>query len=72
MYPKGHPAMLAPLDIFKMQDGTYVWKAAANSFELAKSKAEELGPGTYLIFSQATGNKTTLTLDDSIAQKETH
>jgi len=34
--------MLAPLDIFKLQDGTYVWKAAADSFELAKSKVEEL------------------------------
>jgi len=38
--------MLAPLDIFKMQDGTYVWKAEADTFELAKSIAEELGPGT--------------------------
>jgi hypothetical protein len=59
------PAMLAPLDIFKMQDGTYVWKAAAESFELAKSKAEELGPGNYMIFSQTTSNKTILTLGGS-------
>jgi len=44
--------MLAPLDIFKMQDGTYVWKAEADTFELAKSIAEELGPGNYMIFSQ--------------------
>ena len=53
--------MLAPLDIFiKMEDGTYVWKAAAESFELAKSKVEELAakaPGEYMIFSQTTGNK---------------
>jgi hypothetical protein len=53
--------MIEPLDIFiKMQDGTYVWKAAAESFELAKSKVEELAakaPGEYMIFSQATGNK---------------
>jgi len=52
--------MLAPLDVFKMQDGTYVWKAAAESFELAKSKVEELAakaPGEYMIFSQTTGNK---------------
>ena len=55
--------MLAPLDIFKKQDGAYVWKAATDSFELAKSKAEELGPGTYMIFSQTTGNKTVITLD---------
>jgi len=38
--------MLAPLDIFKMQDGTYVWKAEADTFELAKSIPEELGSGT--------------------------
>jgi len=53
--------MIEPLDIFiKMQDGTYVWKAAAESFELAKSKVEELAakaPGEYMIFSQTTGNK---------------
>ncbi len=56
--------MLAPLDIFiKMEDGTYVWKAAAESFELAKSKVEELAakaPGEYMIFSQTTGNKIVL------------
>ena len=52
--------MLATLDIFKMQDGTYVWKAAADSLELAKSKVEQLAanaPGEYMIFSQTTGNK---------------
>jgi hypothetical protein len=52
--------MLAALDIFKMQDGSYVWKAAAESFEIAKSKVEELAtnaPGKYMIFSQTTGNK---------------
>ncbi len=52
--------MLEPLDIFiKMEDGTYVWKAA-DSFEAAKSKVEELAttsPGDYMIFSQTTGNK---------------
>ena len=58
---QGTPAMLAPLDIFKMQDGKYVWKTAAESFELAKLKVEELAataPGEYMIFSQETGNKT--------------
>ena len=52
--------MLAPLDIFKMEDGTYVWKAAADSFELAKSTVQRLAassPGEYMIFSQNTGNK---------------
>ena len=53
--------MLAPLDIFKMQDGTYVWKGAAESFEVAQSKVQQLArsaPGEYMIFSQATGKKT--------------
>jgi hypothetical protein len=53
--------MLEPLDIFvKEQDGTYLWKAAAESFELAKVKVEQLAtayPGDSLIFNQATGNK---------------
>ena len=53
--------MLEPLDIFvKMEDGTYVWKAAANTFELAKSTVQRLAttsPGEYMIFSQTTGNK---------------
>jgi hypothetical protein len=53
--------MLAPLDIFiKMEDGTYGWKAAADSFEIAKSTVKRLAtnsPGEYMIFSQTTGNK---------------
>jgi hypothetical protein len=56
----GTQPMLAPLDIFKLQDGTYVWKAAADSLELAKSKVGQLAakaPGEYMIFSQTTGNK---------------
>jgi hypothetical protein len=53
--------MLEPLDIFiKMEDGTYVWKAAADSFERAKSTVERLAtisPGEYMIFSHTTGSK---------------
>ena len=56
----GQP-MIAPLDIFiKTEDGTYVWKAAAENFELAKSTVQRLAtdsPGEYMIFSQKTGNK---------------
>jgi hypothetical protein len=58
--------MLAPLDIFKMQDGAYVWKAAAESFEVAKSKVEQLAanaPGEYMIFSQTTRDKTIVKLE---------
>ena len=53
--------MLAPLDIFKMHDGTYVWMAEAESFEVAKSKVEQLAlraPGEYMIFSHTTQNRT--------------
>lgn len=53
--------MLAPLDIFRVQNGSYVWKAAAESFEVAKSKIEQFArsaPGEYMIFSQTTQNKT--------------
>ena len=60
--------MLAPLDIFKMQDGTYVWKAAADSFELAKSTVLRLAassPGEYMIYSQTTGNKIVVKTDGS-------
>ncbi len=53
--------MLEPLDIFiKMEDGTYVWKAAADSFTVQRSELAKLAttsPGEYMIFSQTTGNK---------------
>jgi hypothetical protein len=58
--------MLAPLDIFKMQQGMYVWKADAQTFEIAKSKVQQLAsiaPGEYMIFNQTTGKKTTIPLD---------
>jgi hypothetical protein len=59
--------MVEPLDIFvKMEDGTYVWKAAADSFELAKSTVQRLAttsPGEYMIFNQITGNKIVVNRD---------
>jgi hypothetical protein len=64
--------MLAPLDVFKMQeDGTYVWKAA-ESLELAESTARRLAitsPGEYMIFNQTTQNKTLIPLDGSTKRK---
>ena len=63
--------MQSPLDIFKMHNGAYVWKGTAESFELAKSKVEQLAmnaPGEYLIYNQTTGNKT-LILDGSTMRK---
>jgi hypothetical protein len=53
--------VLETLDIFiRTEDGTYVWKAAAENVELATSKIEELAaiaPGDYIIFDQNTGNE---------------
>ena len=65
--------MLAPLDIFKMQeDGTSVWKAAAESLALAESTVQRLAitaPGEYMIFNQTTQNKTLVPLDGSTKRK---
>ena len=59
--------MIEPLDIFKIQkDGTYLWKAAAENFEVATSKIQHLAtiaPGDYMIFNQTTGKKTHIPLD---------
>jgi hypothetical protein len=52
--------MFAPLDVFRMEDGVYIWKAAVESFELAKLTVQRLAatsPGEYMIFSQTTGKK---------------
>jgi hypothetical protein len=61
--PERTPHVLEPLDIFKMQeDGSYVWKAAAETFEVATSKIEQLAsiaPGDYMIF-KTTGKKTVI------------
>jgi hypothetical protein len=47
--------VLKPLDIFiKMENGTYEWRAAAEDFELAISKIEELAtiaPADYVILA---------------------
>jgi hypothetical protein len=61
--------MLETLDIFKMQeDGKYVWKAAAETFEVATSKIEQLAtvaPGDYMTFDQTTGDETVVKLESS-------
>jgi len=48
------------------EDGKYVWKAAAETFEVATSKIAQMAttsPGEYMIFSQTTGKKTVIPLD---------
>jgi hypothetical protein len=61
--------VLEPLDIFiKMREGTYEWKAAAATFEVATSKIEQLAtaaPGDYVIFDQTTGDETLVKLESS-------
>ena len=53
--------MTEPLDIFvKIENGTYVWKAAVGSLQAAKSMVEQLAtvfPGEYMIFDQETSEK---------------
>jgi hypothetical protein len=58
--------VIAPLDVFKKEDGTYIWKGVAESLALAKAKIEEMGPGEYMIFSQTTGNKIVVKADGSL------
>jgi hypothetical protein len=57
------------LDIFKVEDGMHVWKTAAESFEVAMSKVEQLAtaaPGDYVIFDQTTGNEAVVRRHDRI------
>jgi len=57
------------LDIFiKMEEGAYEWKAAAEDFQLALPKIEQLvaiAPADYVIFDQATGHETVIKLESS-------
>jgi hypothetical protein len=58
--------MFAPLDVFRMEGGVYIWKATAESFELAKLTVHRLAatsPGEYMIYSQTTGKKIVVRLD---------
>jgi len=59
--------MTEPLDLFiKMENGTYVWKAAADSLQDAKAKVEQLAtnsPGEYMIYNQETNEKIVVTRD---------
>ncbi len=52
-----------------LQDAGRNLRVESGTRELAKLKAEGLGPGDYMIFSQTTSNKTILTLDGSSEPK---
>ena len=66
--------MLAPLDIFVVaEDGKLLWKGAAENLEVAKSSIKNLmssAPADYVIYSQRTGNKTTIKADGSMIEPE--
>jgi hypothetical protein len=52
--------MFAPWMYSGWRMGVYIWKAAAESFELAKSTVQRLSAascGEYMISSQSTGKK---------------
>jgi hypothetical protein len=58
--------VIPPLDIFRKEQGNYVWKGAAESLELAQSKVKQLAekaPGEYMVFSQTTGNKIVIKIE---------
>ena len=65
--PERRPAYARTLGyIHQNEDGTYVWKATADSFEVAKSTVQRLAttsPGEYMIFSQTTGDKIVVSQD---------
>jgi hypothetical protein len=60
--------LIPPFDIFLVaDDGNPVWIEPAETLEAAQARVAELGatnPGEYFIFSQKTGNKVAITVDD--------
>lgn len=59
--------MVAPFDILRvLKDGAPLWMEAAQTLEEAKTRVRQLAaiqPGSYVIFSQKTGNKIVITAD---------
>jgi len=53
--------MVPPFDILRvLKDGAPLWMEAVQTLEEAKARVQQLAatePGTYVIFSQKTGNK---------------
>ena len=57
--------MIPPIDIFRMVDGALVWEGPAPSVDDARIRVQQLGaiqPGEYVIFSQKTRNKISVTV----------
>jgi hypothetical protein len=61
--------MIAPLDLFRTDpNGSPLWLDSFPNLEAAIARAKELAashPGEYFIFSQTTGHKQTVELDQA-------
>jgi hypothetical protein len=59
--------LIPPFDIFVVaEDGNPIWIEPAETLEGARARVAELSatrPGEYLIFSQKTGHKLSITAD---------
>jgi hypothetical protein len=60
--------LIPPFDIFRVsEDGVPVWIEPAETLEGAQARVAELGathPGEYFVFSQKTGHKLSITVDE--------
>jgi hypothetical protein len=60
--------MIAPLDLFRIDSGGTLWLDSFPNLEAAIARAKELAvtqPGEYFVFSQTTGHKQTVDLDEA-------
>ena len=55
--------MIPPLDIFVLKDNGPHWVASAETIEKALEIVAKQDAGSYLVYSQKTGNRTLYTLD---------
>ena len=50
--------MVPPLDVFAIENGAPTWLGCAETLARAVELVGTRGPGSYFVFSQETGNKT--------------
>jgi hypothetical protein len=61
--------MIAPLDLFRKDSNGTLWLNSFPNLEAAIARAKELAkerPGEYFIFSQTTGHKQMVKMDDGV------
>jgi len=51
--------MIPPLDVFSVKKSEPTWLGAAETLPQALEKVRQNGVGSYFVFSQKTGHKTT-------------